>query len=495
MNILLTILYILLFIFCLSLLIVVHELGHFLTAKFFKVYCQEFSIGFGPAFFHHKRKNGETYFSLRVIPFGGYVSMYGEGNTVIEGVENIPPERSFTNIRKWKRIIILFAGVFNNALFALLLFFISNTCFIQKGLYLNYVNVKSGSMAETALIEDGSYISLRQYKYTVEEGGKQVEKLTNYYVIDKEASLKLNDAGSPLKPVAVVLQADKITSYNNISYDSFMHFFPKNADGTINLDSEYLGSDTTISEISFTVTTAKKQFKQYINNAWRAIPDTKILSPKEGEAYYQIINKKYVIYVYQNSSWVETKNYTASYTEPSEPASFTIWCDLEATKTTHNLLVKPTSQDDKRVFESTGLSFLYEEYWNDFGTSVTKTFTDWGNSATAIVRSFASLFTSPETWKDVGGIVAIGVQSSNVLANLGMAKFIYLWGLISVNLAIVNLFPFPGLDGWQILVLVVEGVFRKQIPEKVKNIISFVGIIVLMAFMVMIVIKDVIGLI
>ena len=494
MNFVYTVLYILLFVFCLSTLVLIHELGHFLTAKFFKVYIQEFSIGFGPAFFHRKRKNGETYFSLRAIPFGGYVAMYGEGNTVPEGVENIPPERSFTNIRKWKRIIILFAGVFNNALFALLLFFISNSCFIQKGLYLNYVNVKPGSMAQTAQIEDGSYISLRQYTYMVEEGGKMVEKFTNYYVIDKEASLKLNDAGSPLKPVVVLLQADKITSFNNISYDSFMHFFPRKADGSANLDSEYLGSDMTISEIDFKVTTAKKQFKQYINSAWTAIPDTKILNPKEGEAYYQIINKRIVIYVYQNSSWVESKNYTTSYTEPTNPTSFAIWCDLEAQKTEHNLVVKPTMVDDKRVFESTGLSFLYDEWWNDFGTAVGKTFTDWGNSATVIVRSFISLFTKPETWKDVGGIIAIGVQTSNVLANLGVAKFIYIWGLISVNLAIVNLFPFPGLDGWQILVLVVEGVFRKQIPEKVKNIVSFVGVIVLMAFMALIVVKDVIGL-
>ena len=72
------ILHILLFVLCLSILVVIHELGHLAAAKIFKVYCFEFSVGFGPAFFRKKRKKGETYVALRCIPFGGYVSMYGE---------------------------------------------------------------------------------------------------------------------------------------------------------------------------------------------------------------------------------------------------------------------------------------------------------------------------------------------------------------------------------------------------------------------------------
>ena len=106
MDILMIILYILLFIFCLSVLIMVHEAGHLVTAKLFKVYCLEYSIGFGPAILHKKRKDGETFFSLRTIPFGGYVSMYGEGVELPEGVE-IDSSRSLEGIKKWKKCIIL----------------------------------------------------------------------------------------------------------------------------------------------------------------------------------------------------------------------------------------------------------------------------------------------------------------------------------------------------------------------------------------------------
>ena len=72
------ILYILLFVFCLSTLIMIHEAGHLAAAKIFNVYCFDYSIGFGPALLHVKRKRGETYFSIRAIPFVGFVSMYGE---------------------------------------------------------------------------------------------------------------------------------------------------------------------------------------------------------------------------------------------------------------------------------------------------------------------------------------------------------------------------------------------------------------------------------
>ena len=97
-------------------------------------------------------------------------------------------------------------------------------------------------------------------------------------------------------------------------------------------------------------------------------------------------------------------------------------------------------------------------------------------------------------WNQVGGIVAIYNQSSQIFMNYNASLFIYLWALISVNLAVFNLLPFPGLDGWQLLVLFVEKVFKKEIPQKVKSIISFVGMILLFTFMILIIVKDVIGL-
>ena len=84
-----------------GLIIMFHELGHFIFAKLFKVQVNEFSLGMGPAIF--KKKKGETQYTLRLLPIGGYVSMEGED----EDSEN---ERAFCNIKAWKRFIIIAAG-------------------------------------------------------------------------------------------------------------------------------------------------------------------------------------------------------------------------------------------------------------------------------------------------------------------------------------------------------------------------------------------------
>ena len=84
---------IIVFILGLSLLITIHELGHFIIAKIFGVYCHEFSIGMGPAIFSIKK--GETKYSVRWLPIGGYVSMAGEE---VNQDENVHEPTSEENI-------------------------------------------------------------------------------------------------------------------------------------------------------------------------------------------------------------------------------------------------------------------------------------------------------------------------------------------------------------------------------------------------------------
>lgn len=486
MNFLYTILYILLFIFCLSVLVVIHELGHFATAKFFKVYCKEFSIGFGPALFKKKRKNGETYFSLRAIPFGGYVSMYGEGMEEDPEFEGVDPSRKFTSLKKWKRIIILFAGVFNNAVLALILFLISESCFEQQLLYLSSIKVSSDSKASAAELVDGDNISLRLYTY--QDSGSTIE--TPYYVLDKENAY-VTYTNDTTQNVYAMIDIGNV-NFSSRSYDDHTRFFIKDAQGNALLGKEVLPSDLTVKSITYNITSTKGEFKQYINNTWTVIPHSPIDNPYVGEAYFDEASR--TLYKWDGSNWNKTNYDYYGYDIPQTTDASFVWYDSESILTQHTLSLGITTKDDNRVFEASGVSLYLDHYWNSPGQVVQKTFIDWGDSATAIWRGLASLFTSTENWKNVGGVIAIGQQTTNILQNFGLAKFIYIWGLISVNLAIINLLPFPGLDGWQIVVLIVEAVAHRDIPDKVKNIVSFVGLAILFAFMIMILIKDVIGL-
>ncbi len=89
-----------------------HELGHFTVARIFKVKINEFSIGMGPALF--KKKGKETLYSLRLLPFGGYVKMEGED-------EESEDEQAFCNKKIWQRFLIVAAGAVINILLGALL--------------------------------------------------------------------------------------------------------------------------------------------------------------------------------------------------------------------------------------------------------------------------------------------------------------------------------------------------------------------------------------
>lgn len=107
-----TVVYILIAILLFGLLVIVHEGGHFAAAKACGVKVNEFSVGMGPALIQKQR--GETVYSLRAVPFGGFCAMAGED-------EDSEDPRAFTNQAVWKRAIILVAGSFMNFLLGLVI--------------------------------------------------------------------------------------------------------------------------------------------------------------------------------------------------------------------------------------------------------------------------------------------------------------------------------------------------------------------------------------
>lgn len=142
------------FILILSVIIIIHELGHLLTAKYFHVYCEEFSIGMGPAIY--KKEFKETTFAIRALPIGGFVSMAGE-----EGVDNedIPFERTIKGIAWWKQIIIMAAGAIMNILLAWVLFI--GITMVQGRVSLPAEPVIQGFTSQSAAEEAGFQIGDR----------------------------------------------------------------------------------------------------------------------------------------------------------------------------------------------------------------------------------------------------------------------------------------------------------------------------------------------
>ena len=108
------------FIFILGSAVVLHEFGHFIVAKLFRIRVETFSVGFGPRLFG--RQWGDTDYRVSAIPLGGYVKLGGdESNAPIEGAgaQNIPPEEMFNLRPRWQRVLVALAGPVMNVLTAL----------------------------------------------------------------------------------------------------------------------------------------------------------------------------------------------------------------------------------------------------------------------------------------------------------------------------------------------------------------------------------------
>src|SRR5947207_3662750 len=110
---------ILIFIIILLVLVLVHEAGHFFTAKKFGIRVDEFGFGFPPKLFGVKK--GETEYTFNLLPLGGFVKIFGE-NPDDENINGPDRHRSFINKPKWQQALVLLAGVFANFLLAWLLF-------------------------------------------------------------------------------------------------------------------------------------------------------------------------------------------------------------------------------------------------------------------------------------------------------------------------------------------------------------------------------------
>jgi len=135
-----------------AILILVHELGHFLVAKLFKVKVEEFGIGFPPRLF--SKKKGETRYSFNLLPLGGFVRLYGESGSA----ENLADEkRSFIFQPAWRRVVIIGAGVVMN--FLLGWFILSAVFAIGASPKLVIMDVAKDSPAQTAGFKSGDIIS------------------------------------------------------------------------------------------------------------------------------------------------------------------------------------------------------------------------------------------------------------------------------------------------------------------------------------------------
>lgn len=435
----------------LGILIASHELGHLWMAKGFNIYCLEYSIGFGPRIFSFKRKNGETRYSLRLIPLGGFVSIYEEGVELPFG-KKVPRSRSLEGVKPWKRALVMVAGVAVNLFLALLFTFIYALCF------------PSYYQSQALLIEHNG-TTLQSYGLWV-EGSLSTDDGELIYEFDSDKDRlyspeiatdeNLNQRGFTVDTNALIENDGEVTEavavyvYSNISsnplYSSLEFYEP--------LLGFYADSDDLALGI-----TAKADFSRPI-----ALEpgDTVTLSleivhgdSRDGRpTSEQIMNRSSEVI----SLEVQGANFEGYLPSNNSPTITTL------------------------------------EFWPSFTERLANGCSYFVYFFEMIGLGLASIFTF--NFSQLGSVVAMGgvLSQSSALIGWGRTFFMY-GGYISLNLAIFNLLPIPGLDGWQLLVTFVEKVFKRKIPDKVKNVLTLIGFGLLLLLMVGLVFKDIWGLI
>lgn len=215
------------FILMLSLIVCIHEFGHFLFAKLTGVYVYEFSIGMGPKLFGKKDKKNETEYCLRLIPIGGFVQLAGEE---VEDDKNIPKNRKLQSKKPWQRFLIMFFGPGFNFISA---FIIILTVALIWG-YASYEPVIANTTKEYPAYEAG----LKKGDKILEINNKKISTLDDaslYLTLSdktKETKIKVETKDGNIKTYEVKPKEEKIKKETTYKYG--IEFESKKETGFIN---------------------------------------------------------------------------------------------------------------------------------------------------------------------------------------------------------------------------------------------------------------------
>ena len=430
-------------------IIFAHEFGHFITAKRSGVQVNEFALGMGPKLISFKK--GETRYSLRAFPIGGFCSMEGEDQT-----SDNP--RAFTNAKVWKRMIIIVAGAVMNILVGFVLMFV--------------VTVNQAEIIGTTIT------SFEPYSYTANSGLMAGDKILSVggYSVANSRDLAM---GIQVLPCEEVDPASLTVYKQDCCYDSMTYLYGMR-------DTLKLIDDKTLSYL-------------YYNTL--ADGCKKINAAQSKDEAYSLM-KQTIDSFYTTAKVSKPKDFKYPEIEVRDKRLRYVG-DVKVVRNGEKMTVEDVQfftykPDAKKDDTAVGVDFYLEQRDKNFGTVIEETFTGTVSLAKTVWKSFELLVTGRFHFSDMSGPVGItkavsDVASAGLKSSFGDAvlNIVMIMALITVNLGIVNMLPFPALDGGRFVFLLIEAIFRRPIPRKVEYIVNGIGLALLILLIVIISINDV----
>ena len=435
------------FIVLVGVMVVVHEFGHFAVAKLCKVRVEAFSFGFGPRLFGFKY--GDTDYKVCLLPLGGFVKMAGENFAEVgdaaSGTANVAPADdpgAFTSHPRWQRILIGLAGPVSNFIlaFGLMLFYfgwINEVPAVEvKDTTVEWV--VPDSAAAQAGIEPGDII--RRFNT---EDNPDWDKVLAQTVPNPNQTVPVTvDRGGRLLETSLHLPAE-------LKGDDLAGLLPQFMVGPIGVQMVQPGSPADQAGLR-----AGDAIQSVDGHPFHAI--TSLL------AYLQVGKGK--------------------------PISLEV---LRNGATIAPIVVHPAMLDTSWKM---GIQTVAPPMHSDplpLRRAWAKSTNFCADNSFLIVEILQRLFTHRVSVSQLSGPVGIARMAGEAAETKGWSPKFVLASEISLNLGILNLLPFPILDGGMILFLLIEGVMRRDIGINIKERIYQAAFVVLLAFFAFVIFNDV----
>ena len=511
----------------LGIVVFIHELGHFIFAKLFKVKVTAFSIGFGKPLI--KWKKGDTEYRISIVPLGGYVKMTGENPDEEKSLTKKEINVSFSGKKWWQKVLIAMAGpVFNIFLAVLVFLIVSFYEYTAPAPIVEYLN-PNGPAAEAGIEEGDRIMGINGNKVHVwDDISTNLHSLKNCGKISvtvksyKSGTLKnltVNSATGTYKDAFNDTLTRCEIGIARIPRDTVIALKSKvkglrNGDKILSVNGRKVDRFYQVQHLAYgqvhkiTLLREGKKELVFFNNSRNLsehiIYGGMMLSKIEKNSFARVAGFKkgdVIVSLNRQKTTMPYQFYaTLSKLEESDSALVSIIRDSHEKEISFKIAVEEkdntfTGMKDKKI--KWGAKFLVNynipevkaSRTNPVFFSLNYSLKQTWNTIKMTLKGFWYLVSGKMSAKSLGGPIMI-FDISKRAAEAGMRYFLFILAVVSINLGVVNLLPVPILDGGHIVMYTVEGFMGKKIPISIKEKILTVGFVLLMLLMTFAIFND-----
>ncbi len=418
-------------------LVTVHELGHFLTAKWFGMRVDQFSIGFPPRVFGFRR--GETEYVLGATPLGGYVKIAGmiDESLDTDFVNEEPKEDEFRSKPVWQRIVVILGGVVFNMILAFL---------IYTGMAWKY--------GEDVL---------------------PLEAIQGVYIPENTLAADLG-----------LQTGDRIIGVNGAEVEYFEQLFNPSEITGRNLSFMVERNGQTLNLNAPSDFLDRLNHEPFLQPGWILPSKVERVSPgtPAEEAGLQAGDEIIAFEGEQIAYWIEL-------TERISQAEGEVNLTVRRGGEVFDLQVTPDESTGLIGIQAWSYANAVERIDHSLASSVGVGYRQTGDTFVGIVQGLRKLFTGEISLREnLGGPVAIANVTRDATEQGGWQGFWGITAFLSITLAIMNTLPVPALDGGHLMFLIYEGITRREPSVRVRMALQQVGFIFLIGIFILVTFND-----